>query len=113
MSTKASNKTIVKNRNIGTKIAEMEYNQINNLVEKGLYLNSADFVREAIREKLRNIQEINIEEIDYDNAREEIIKYCKENNKVLLSDIADDLELDIFLVNDIIDELISEGRIKE
>ncbi|MDD3409169.1 MAG: hypothetical protein PHY33_07750 [Methanobacteriaceae archaeon] len=113
MSTNATDKIRPKNRNIGTKVAEMEYNQINNLVNKGLYLNSADFLREAIREKLRNINEINIKEMDHDTAKNKIINYCKENQKVLLSDIADDLELDIFLVNDIIDELINEGRLKE
>ena len=51
--------------------------------------------------------------MDHDTAKNKIINYCKENQKVLLSDIADDLELDIFLVNDIIDELINEGRLKE
>lgn len=112
MITKAKT-NIPKNKNIGTKLAEMEYNQINNLINKGLYLNSADFVREAIRDKLRTIQEINIKDVSPEIAKEKIIDYCKENNKVLLSDIADDLEIDIFLVNDIIDELIAEGRLKE
>ena len=42
-------------KSVSTKLAEKEYNKIIELVNDGLFLNSADFVRETIREKLKNI----------------------------------------------------------
>lgn len=42
-------------KSVSTKLAEKEYNKIIELVNDGLFLNSADFVRKAIREKLKNI----------------------------------------------------------
>ena len=35
-----------------------QYDKINKLVADGLFLNSADFVREAIREKLKTYDEV-------------------------------------------------------
>lgn len=39
-------------------MAQQEYDKINKLVADGLFLNSADFVREAIREKLKTYDEV-------------------------------------------------------
>ena len=51
------------NKTIGTKVTEKEYNKINELISEGLYLNSADFVREAIRDKLKSLNEITLRDI--------------------------------------------------
>ncbi len=111
MSTKTS--PIPKSKSVGTKIPLMEYNMINNLIKKGLYLNSSDFVRESIRDKLKVVNEIDLRDIPRKQKKEEIIEYCEKNKTVLLSDIANDLSLDIFEVNEILDELIEEGIINE
>ena len=101
-------------KSVSTKLAEQEYNRINELVNDGLFLNSADFVREAIRDKLKTYGEVVfLREIPYIQMKEEIIEYIKKNPEVDAVDIADDLLLDAFEVNDILIELIKEGIIGE
>ena len=101
-------------KSVSTKLAEQEYNRINELVADGLFLNSADFVREAIREKLKTYDEVTIlREIPYIQMKQEIIDYVKKHPEVDAVDIADDLLLDAFEVNDILVELIKEGILGE
>jgi len=45
-------------KSVSTKLAQPEYDKINKLVADGLFLNSAGFVREAIREKLKTYDEV-------------------------------------------------------
>lgn len=84
-------------RNIGTKIAEREYNKINRLIESGIYISNSDFLRDAICDKLRAIEEIEERDISRTQAKKEIYEFCKKNNNVMLSDIAECLKIDIFL----------------
>ena len=101
-------------KSVSTKLAEKEYNRIIELVNDGLFLNSADFVREAIREKLKTYDEtVILREIPYAQMKQEIIEYVKKNPEVDAVDIADDLLLDAFKVNDILVELIKEGILGE
>jgi len=100
-------------KSVSTKLAQQEYNRINELVAEGLFLNSADFVREAIREKLTYGEEIVLRNIHYIQMKEEIINYVKKNPEVDAVDIADDLLLDAFEVNEILVELIKEGILGE
>ncbi|MCL2115500.1 MAG: ribbon-helix-helix domain-containing protein [Methanobrevibacter sp.] len=100
-------------KTLSTKLTPNEVQEIDNLVNAGLYLNSSDFLREAVRERLKAIKIIKLRDIDYDTAKKEILGYYKKYNKAFMSDVADDLELDIELVVNITDELIKEGRIKE
>lgn len=97
-------------KSVSTKLAEQEYNKINDLVKNGLFLNSADFVREAVLEKLKTYDnEITLRQIPYVQMKEEIIDYVKKNPEVDAVDIADDLLLDAFEVNEILVELVKEG----
>jgi Arc/MetJ-type ribon-helix-helix transcriptional regulator len=43
---------------VGAKLTRNEIDQINRLVEAGLYLNPSDFIRDAVREKLSTIKVI-------------------------------------------------------
>lgn len=45
-------------KSVSTELAVKEYNKINDLVCGGLFLYSADFVREAIREKLKTYDDV-------------------------------------------------------
>jgi len=101
-------------KSVSTKLAEQEYNKINDLVKNGLFLNSADFVREAVREKLKTYDnEITLRQIPYVQMKEEIIDYVKKNPEVDAVDIADDLLLDAFEVNEILVQLVKEGTFGE
>jgi Arc/MetJ-type ribon-helix-helix transcriptional regulator len=58
------------NRCIATKLPVGDLQKIDDLVEAGIFLNSSDFLREAIRDKLRTIKIVNIRSSDYDTASE-------------------------------------------
>lgn len=65
-------------------------------------------------EKLKTYDnEITIRQLPYIQMKEEIIDYVKKNPEVDAVDIADDLLLDAFEVNDILLELIKEGILGE
>lgn len=106
-----NNKQLAKH--IGTKLPAEDFNKINRLVEAGAYISNSDFLREAIRDKLKTIDIINEREISNEQAKQEIYNYCKNNNTTYLSEIANNLELPLIQVNGIVEELISNGNIKE
>jgi Arc/MetJ-type ribon-helix-helix transcriptional regulator len=99
-------------KSIATKLPQIELEEINRLVDAGVFLSGSDFVREAIRDKLRSIKIIKIRDLDYDTAKKEVLGYYREYNKAFMSDVADDLELDLELVVNINDKKKKEGRIK-
>ena len=100
-------------RTIGTKLTKIEYNEISELVNAGVFLSGSDFVREAIRDKLKAIKVIKNKDIDYDTAKKEVLGYYKSYNEAYISQVAEDLELDLKLVADIVNDLIKEGRLGE
>ena len=75
-------------------------------------MNTADFVRTSVREKLESIKVIDIRNVNREKAEKEIIEYLKENKKAYTSDIADAMELDFDLVLDIVKDLAKAGRVK-
>ena len=98
---------------VSAKLPEQEFKKINDFVSDGLFLNEEDFVRESIREKLRNMEVITLRDIPYEQQKEEIIDYAEKHRVVDALEIADELHLDVFDVNDIIVELIKEGILEE
>ena len=50
---------------IGSKVSAIELEQIKNLVASGVYLNTSDFVRDAVRDKLAAIKTIKYRDVDY------------------------------------------------
>ncbi|WP_407462001.1 ribbon-helix-helix domain-containing protein [Methanobrevibacter sp.] len=100
-------------KTIATKVPINIHNQLINLIEKGDYLSISDFLREAIREQLKNYKVANFRKVDYFEAKKEIISYFIKYNDCFLDEIAIDLELDFELVFNIINDLILEGRIEK
>jgi hypothetical protein len=97
---------------VGSKVSAVELEQIKNLVSSGVYLNTSDFVRDAIRDKLAAIKTIKYRDIDYDTAKKEVMGYFQERSEAYPSDIEEDLELDYKLVCQIVEELKREGRLE-
>ena len=64
----------------------------------GFYMNTADFLGQAVREKLEAIEICELRNIPKKKAEEEIIGYSKKNGRCYPSDIADALKLDFDLV---------------
>ncbi|MCX6674285.1 MAG: ribbon-helix-helix domain-containing protein [Methanothrix sp.] len=95
---------------VGAKLTRNEIGQINKLVEAGFYLNSSDFIREAVREKLSAIKVIEYLYVDYETAKKEVAGYFKMKGEAYASDASLDLELDYELVCKIMDDLEKEGQ---
>lgn len=98
-------------KTIATKVPINIHNQLINLIENGDYLSISDFLREAIREQLKTYKVANFREINYFDAKKEVISYFIRYNDCFLDEIAIDLELDFELVFNILNDLIQEGRI--
>lgn len=97
---------------VSARLSPKEVEEIEKLVEEGFYMNVADLVRMAVREKLEAIKVIDVRDVEKEKAKKEIIGYLKENQKAYPSDIADALRLDFDLVIEIVKELVKEGRVK-
>ena len=69
--------------------------------------NSRNFFNENF--EIPIVEEITLRDIPYNQQKEEIIEYCKLNERVLMSDVAYDLKLDLEDVYNIVNELIDEG----
>lgn len=98
-------------KTIATKVPINIHNQLMNLIENGDYLSISDFLREAIREQLKTYKVANFREINYFDAKKEVVSYFIKYKDCFLDEIAIDLELDFELVLNIIYDLIQEGRI--
>ena len=98
---------------ISTKLPEQEFSRINEFVSDGFFLNEEDFVRESIRDKLKDMEAITLRDIPYEQQKEEIIDYAEKHRVVDALEIADELNLDVFGVNEIMVELIREGILEE
>ena len=98
-------------KTIATKVPINIHNQLINLIENGDYLSISDFLREAIREQLKTYKVANFRQINYFDAKREIISYFIRYNDCFLDEIAIDLELDFELVYNILNDLVMEGRI--
>ena len=107
--TSKNNKEIGKT--IATKVPINIHNQFMNLIENGDDLSISDFLREAIREQLKTYKVANFREINYFDAKKEVVSYFIKYNDCFLDEIAIDLELDFELVLNIIYDLMQEGRI--
>lgn len=98
-------------KTIATKVPINIHNQLISLIENGDYLSISDFLREAIREQLKTYKIANFREINYFDAKREVISYFIKYRDCFLDEIAIDLELEFELVLNILNDLIQEGRI--
>lgn len=98
-------------RTVGTKVTPREIEEITDLINAGIYLSVSDFIREAIRDKLRATKVIKIREIDFESAKKEVLGYYRSYQEAFDYEVAEDLELDYELVCEITEELEREGRI--
>lgn len=104
-------KNIPEPKTVGTKLTFRESEEIETLIKNGIYLSTSDFLREAVRDKLKAIKVIKIHDIDYNTTKKEVLGYYKNYSEAYDYEVADDLELDYELVCQIVDELEAEGRL--
>lgn len=96
---------------IGVKVTPLENKKIHKLVEAGVYLNTSDFMRDAVRDKLEDTEVIYLREVDYKTAKKEVLAYYKKFREAYPDEAAEDLRIDAKLVFKITGELIHEKRL--
>jgi Arc/MetJ-type ribon-helix-helix transcriptional regulator len=57
---------------IGSKASAVKLEQIKKLVASGVYLNTSDFVKDAVRDKLAAIKTIKYRDVDYETAKKRL-----------------------------------------
>jgi len=107
-----NHKEIKQAKTVGTKLTPREYEEVADLINNGLYLSVSDFLRESIRDKLKATKVIKLRNINYENAKKEILGYYRNYDEAYLSEVSENLELDLELVIQITEELEQEGRLK-
>jgi len=86
---------------------------IDEITEK-LGISKAKAIREAIHyysEYVRGLKVLETREIPKKQAEKEILQYVKKHPKSYTSQIADELNLDLLLVNNILEKLARQGDI--
>ena len=96
----------------GSRLTEFMEKRIQELVDAGLYTSVSEFIRDSVREKLEDIEVMDLRDVSYKEARKEILNYIKSKGRAWTSEIADDLRLDLEIVVKVLNELSNEGKIK-
>jgi len=79
-----------------------------------IYRSSADFLREAVRDKLRTMEVISLRGVDLETAEKMIIEYLKKNpGSSFVSEIADALGIEYTIAFKAAHNLIEKGVIRK
>jgi Arc/MetJ-type ribon-helix-helix transcriptional regulator len=99
---------------VAVRLSKADHVKIQQLVEAGLYRSSADFLREAVRDKLGSMEVISVQKVDSYKAERMIEDYLiKHPGPSFASEIADALGLEYGVTFKIIHKLLEEGRIRK
>lgn len=86
---------------------------ISKIVEvSGAYTSEAEFVRDAIREKLQQVAISEVKDMPKGKLEQLIVDYIKEHGRAYPSDIAADLTVPYFTVIDLINRLVEKGTLE-
>jgi Arc/MetJ-type ribon-helix-helix transcriptional regulator len=117
VTTKKQSKLMERTKAVGTELTMEEYNKIQELINAGMYISISDFLRDAVRDKLYSnsnaAKVIEIRNVDYSEAKKEILDYYRRYKEAFPHEVAEALELDYELVWRITDDLKKEGRLEE
>lgn len=98
-------------KTVGTKLTPREYEEIEYMINAGLFLSVSDFLRQSVRDKLKATKIIKLRDINYEDAKKEVLGYYKKYNESYDYEVAENLELDYNLICQITKELEQEGRL--
>jgi Arc/MetJ-type ribon-helix-helix transcriptional regulator len=99
---------------VAVRLSKTDYVKIQQLVEAGLYRSSADFLREAVRDKLGSMEVVSVQDIDSRKAERMIEDYLiKHPGPSFASEIADAVGLEYGVTFKIIHKLLEERRIRK
>ena len=96
------------------RLSKSDYEKVQQLVDAGLYRSFADFLREAVRDKLGGMEVISVKKVAVREAERMIEDYLEKHpGPNYASEIANALGLDFDLTFKTIDKLLKEGQIKK
>ncbi len=96
------------------RLSKTDYARIQQLVEAGLYRSFADFLREAVRDKLGSLEIVSVKKVEANVAERMIEDYLKSHpGPNFASEIADALGLEFDVTFTTVRKLLEEGRIKK
>ena len=99
---------------VAVRLSKTDYVKIQQLVEAGLYRSSADFLREAVRDKLGSMEVVSVQDVDSRKAERMIEDYLtKHPGPNFASEIADTLGLEYGATFKTIHKLLEEGRVRK
>lgn len=90
--------------------------KIDELVEKIRYRSRSELIREAIEDKIAQLEGseiIQLRNVSKYKAKKEILEYIKGKDRIYPSQIAEDLRLDLSMTFEIINELFTEGKLED
>ncbi|MGH9922085.1 MAG: hypothetical protein ACRD38_04985 [Nitrososphaerales archaeon] len=103
-----------KGRQIAVRLTPVEYDRVNGMIEAGMYRSSADFAREAIRDKIRTLEVVSVRNVSIREANKMIMAYLKKHpGSHFASEIADQLGIDYGLAFKAVNKLLDSGKIKK
>jgi len=95
----------------GVRLAETERERLEQLVKLGYYLNVADFLRDAVRSKLREFEFVVPKKLPTAKIKSEVLKIIKLKPNIYADEIASELGIDIETAINLIEELIKEKKV--
>jgi Arc/MetJ-type ribon-helix-helix transcriptional regulator len=99
-------------KQVAAKVSKVEYELIRRLVKSGLYINSSDFVRDAMRRRLAEIN--SAAKTSTDDLKQELHDYMKEHDGLIWPDeAARDLGYSVLDILEALRKLEKEGRAME
>ena len=98
---------------MAVRLAKTDYAEIQELVKAGLYRSSADFLREAVRDKLRTMEAISLQDVDPQRAERMVAEYLEKNpGPSFVSKIADALGIDYGVAFRAVHNLLEKSLIR-
>lgn len=99
-------------KQVAAKLSKVEYDQIRRLVATGLYINSSDFVRDAVRRRLTEINAVTKSQSG--SVKNELYRYMKERGGLVWpDDAARELGYSVLDILEALRKLEKEGRAVE
>jgi len=89
------------------------WDRISEVVKRtGLYNNEAEFIREAAREKLEEIEVIEPVDLSDEEIYQQITSYLKDRGRAYPSDICIELGIPYFKVLEALEKLVGKGVVE-
>jgi Arc/MetJ-type ribon-helix-helix transcriptional regulator len=96
------------------RLSKSDYRKVQQLIDAGMYRSFADFLREAVRDKLGSMEVVSVKPVGDQEAERMIEEYLIAHpGPSFASEIADNLGLEFGITFRTVNKLLQEGKIKK